>query len=107
MLLQSGADINVVDRRGATPLHRCSAIGHVAVVKHLLECGHQVAVDASDAYGNTPLHLACEEDRQEVARLLVANGYSMELQNKEEKTPLEMAKPGLARELLQVKEQYK
>ena len=50
-------------------------------------------------YGNTPLHLACEEDRQEVAKLLVANGADITLTNKEKKTPLDLASLGLAREL--------
>ena len=73
-------------------------------------------------YGNTALHYACEEERQEVARLLISHGADRELTNRcvevevevnllpscgtlvtlvprEEKTPLEMGSPGFARTL--------
>lgn len=46
-------------------------------------------------YGNTPLHLACEEDEQEIAKLLVDNGGDLEIKNKEEKTALDLCSPAL------------
>lgn len=58
--------------------------------------------DARDAFGNTALHLACEEDRQEEAKLLVANGADTSTSNKEKRTPLDLAPLGLASQLKKV-----
>ena len=40
-------------------------------------------------------HLACDEERVEAAKLLVEHGASIYIENKEEKTPLQVAKGGL------------
>lgn len=40
-------------------------------------------------------HLACDEERAEEAKLLVSHGASIYIENKEEKTPLQVAKGGL------------
>jgi 26S proteasome non-ATPase regulatory subunit 10 len=40
-------------------------------------------------------HLACDEERLEEAKLLVSKGASIYIENKEEKTPLQVAKGGL------------
>lgn len=55
MLLSSHADVNITDKRGATPLHRAASRGNTDVLKELLACGNQIVVDCKDAYGNTPL----------------------------------------------------
>ena len=44
-------------------------------------------VDGQDRYGNTALHTACEEERQEVTKLFISHGASREIQNREEKSP--------------------
>jgi 26S proteasome non-ATPase regulatory subunit 10 len=59
--------------------------------------------DQRDAYGNTPLHLACEEDRVEEAKLLTAHGADLTITNRERKTPLDLASPGLVRQLEEIK----
>jgi 26S proteasome non-ATPase regulatory subunit 10 len=41
--------------------------------------------NGQDSYGNTALHAACEEERQEVAKLLISHGASREIQNREKK----------------------
>lgn len=55
-------------------------------------------------YGNTALHLACEEDRQDIARLLVTHGAKIDEQNKERHTPLDLAQPSLVRQLKKILE---
>lgn len=102
-LLENDADVNITDIRGATPLHRAASKGNLGVVKLLLENNDKLKVNVRDVYGNTPLHLACEEDRQEEAKLLVQNGASLETKNKEEKTPLDLCTPSLARVLLRLR----
>ena len=46
--------------------------------------------------------MACEENREEEAKLLVSNGANIEIQNKEEKTPLELANYKLAKTLKEI-----
>jgi 26S proteasome non-ATPase regulatory subunit 10 len=41
-------------------------------------------------------HLACEENRIEDAKVLVHHGARLDIQNKQEKTPLELASPNTA-----------
>lgn len=49
-------------------------------------------------------HLACDEERVEAAKLLVEHGASIYIENKEEKTPLQVAKGGLANILRRIVE---
>lgn len=95
--MENGADLNIADIRGATPLHRAASKGNLSIVKLLLECGDKLKINVRDVYGNTALHLACEEDRQEIAKLLVDYGADLEIKNKEEKTPLDLCSPALAK----------
>ncbi|XP_069125470.1 26S proteasome non-ATPase regulatory subunit 10-like [Argopecten irradians] len=79
LLLGAGAQVNAVNQTG-----QCSL--HYAASKNRYEFDHF-------------RHLACEEERTEVALLLVGHGAQIELLNKEEKSPLDLAKPGLQRSL--------
>jgi ankyrin repeat protein len=55
-LIKSGADINLQDNNGCTPLHFAAQEHSVSVVKVLLEAGAKV--DLVDQYGNSPLFTA-------------------------------------------------
>jgi ankyrin repeat protein len=59
-LLSEGADVNVKDRHGGTPLHWACSYGHVQVFKELVE--HGADIEAETSNGVTPLHLACWND---------------------------------------------
>ncbi|KAL1505241.1 hypothetical protein ABEB36_004848 [Hypothenemus hampei] len=96
-LIESGANINITDKRGSTPLHRAASKGNLEIVKILLEHIDNLKINHRDIYGFSALHLACEEDRQEEAILLVKNGADLNLQNKERQTPLDMCSPKLVK----------
>ena len=66
-LLQRGADPNVKDQRGFTPLHMAVYSGSLEVVQLLLE--HGANPDAKDVGGKTPYDLAREAGRAELAQL--------------------------------------
>lgn len=103
LLVMNGANLNITDKRKATALHRAASRGDLAVVSLLIKHGgKELMINSVDAYGNTPLHLACEENNVPVAELLIENGANTEVKNKEEKTPLELARPEIRKSLNRV-----
>merc|ERR1712025_201609 len=100
LLLARGGDPLLCDVHGVSPLHRAAGPGHSDVVRMLLASNQaNRLIDLQDRFGNSALHLACEEERSEVAQLLISHGANREIKNKEEKTPLELCTPGFARSL--------
>jgi hypothetical protein len=67
LLLEYGADINVQDIDGWTPLHCASFIGLPEVVRLLLEQGADVEVKGND--GKTALQVAADRGHNEVVEL--------------------------------------
>ena len=72
VLLEHGADINVQDDDGWTPLHRASYDGALEVVRVLLEHGADVEVKGED--GMTALQEAADYGRDKVVELLREHG---------------------------------
>ncbi|MBD0391670.1 ankyrin repeat domain-containing protein [Wolbachia endosymbiont of Pentalonia nigronervosa] len=85
-LLEKGADVNVIDKYGKTPLHYARDAG---VVKALLENGADVEV--VDIFGNTPLHYAAEKGRIDVVNALLSAGAKINAINRHRRTPLHFA----------------
>ena len=63
------AELTAQDNKQATPLHLASGKGHAEVVELLLKQGADVM--ARDEKGMTPLDVAIQETREEVARRFV------------------------------------
>lgn len=70
-LTQNGANPNIGDKNGATPLQIASTLGSIEVVTALLKAGANVDV-ANDA-GETPLIAAVHKRDVPMVRLLLAN----------------------------------
>ena len=65
------------------------------IVRLLLE--HKAHVNKTNDCGETPLHLACFEENEEIARVLVAFGADPDLEDEDGNTPYEimnLANPG-------------
>jgi ankyrin repeat protein len=85
-LIGRGADPNVRDADGRTPLFSAVLGGSVGLVGLLLESGADV--NARDEAGWTALHFAAQEFEPEIARLLVARGADVNAQDDDGASPL-------------------
>ena len=77
------ADSNLVrkkDNLGNSALHYAAGFGHIDIVDILLEAGESANV--RDTNGNTPLTLACSNDRQAVMNKLLQAGANIKALNR-------------------------
>ncbi|MCT2557407.1 ankyrin repeat domain-containing protein [Tsuneonella sp. YG55] len=71
-LLERGANPNIADRSGVTPLALAASLGFVEGVDRLLKAGARI--DVSNAAGETPLISAVHRRDFAIVRLLLKNG---------------------------------
>lgn len=92
-LLQGGANPDIPDKLGQTPLTK--AVDYYfhfeskSMVNSLLANGANP--NKPGKLGNTPLHLALQQDRQEIVDILLANGAHTNIPNASGKTALDIA----------------
>jgi len=105
LLLELGANANVVNRAGVTPLLAAAGVGTntagaapgteaelIEAIKVTLEHGNDI--NAVDANGNTAMHGAALKEAPSVVKFLSENGAKVEVwnaQNKDGWTPLLIA----------------
>ncbi|HML19622.1 MAG TPA: ankyrin repeat domain-containing protein [Candidatus Dependentiae bacterium] len=70
LLINHGANKDIRDRSGATPLHVAARYGKIASVNILIEAG---ALITRDVYGCTPLHYAAQNGRKVIVRILASH----------------------------------
>jgi len=70
VLITYGAEVNVTDERGWTPLHFAAMHGRVENAKILINNGAQVS--PKDRLGKTPLHWAASREKKEMVAYLRA-----------------------------------
>jgi len=87
--LATGADVNVKDKRGFTPLHWASISGHKEAVELLINNGANV--NAIKGGGGTPLSYAASWGHEEIVELLIANGADVNVKDAFSETPLDVA----------------
>jgi ankyrin repeat protein len=75
-LISAGADVNVSDSSGATPLIYTAQTGQVDVVKLLIAA--KANLNASDVEGYTALLIAIRNNHREAAKLLVQGGAHLD-----------------------------
>lgn len=85
ILLRLGANPNICDNYGNTPLHLISL--YVSEISNLL-IKKGAYVDYQNNNGNTPLHRALESSNINLIRLLLSNGARLNIKNNEGITPL-------------------
>jgi tetratricopeptide (TPR) repeat protein/ankyrin repeat protein len=89
-LLAAGADKDVGDHQGATPLAFAARRGHAACALALLEAGADA--NAGDVAGRTPLHWACAADGScELVAALLRGDADANARDRGGQTPLHWA----------------
>ena len=97
-LAEAGANLNLQDQRGVTPLMKATYRGCASVVVELIRAGADVSVVSSHewlsvAAGSTALHFAAETNSIECGVLLVEAGAEMRTKNKKSKSLLGVESP--------------
>jgi ankyrin repeat protein len=86
LLLEAGADPNVVDKQGETALMSASRVGSVDAVKTLVD--HGAKIETRDpAFQQTALMIAVRENHPAVVTLLVERGAQVNVQTRTGDTP--------------------
>ena len=88
-LLAKGANVNVRDENGYTPLHEAARAGLTDMARLLIAKGARVRDDGPG--GLTPLHLAAEHGFTDTVRLLLENGADVNVKAPDGRTPLYVA----------------
>ncbi|WP_250294742.1 ankyrin repeat domain-containing protein [Wolbachia endosymbiont of Oedothorax gibbosus] len=89
-LIAGGANVNIADEYGYTPLHVAVMHGHIDVVNILM--ASKANVDAMDkTYKYTPLYWAARNGYIEIVKVLIAGKASVNTANKYGYTPLHEA----------------
>ena len=92
LLLKAGANPNLVNEDGDTPLHvavGCGVQCPAQAVKLLLAAGADV--NAKGAGGRTPLHVAASSDHTEAVVALLEGGADLHARDNQDSTPLHLA----------------
>jgi len=88
-LIAGGADLDLADKYGNTPLIIACHEGHTDVVKALIAGGADL--DLAKNPEITPLQYACKNGHTDVVKALIAGGADLDLADKYGNTPLLMA----------------
>jgi ankyrin repeat protein len=93
VLLRQGAQADIKDCGGMTPLMEAIYRGHLGVVKmlvqHMGERGQ--GLEERDYQGRTALYCAAEEGHEEMVTVLLGQGARVDIKDSEEVTPLMVA----------------
>jgi ankyrin repeat protein len=89
LLISSGINVNQSDREGHSPLTLAVSKGDREVTRILLNSG--VNVDHQTNEGNSALHYAVSNNRPELIYLLLLRRPDLNLRNKNDQTPMDIA----------------
>lgn len=85
-LLDRGANVNVIDYKGKTPLHRACQAGFLKITKLLLD--NKAGIEIADDKGWTPLFDAAYHGRTETIALMLKHKANLHHTNKQNETVL-------------------
>ena len=97
--------VDLKDKDARTPLHEAAQAGHAKVVQFLVTEARARLHDQTIT-GDTPMHLACANDRVEVVKFLLGSKARLDIRNLEGLTPLDCAQVSNSAALLICLEQW-
>ncbi|PIK39708.1 putative ankyrin-3 [Apostichopus japonicus] len=77
-LISEGAQVNVLDNLGRSPLHWAVIQGHTSTAETLLCYNVDEVIDLDDRFQHRPIHYAIRTCRSDVAQLLVNNNCKLD-----------------------------
>jgi ankyrin repeat protein len=89
VLLEHGANINIIEPKGPKSLHSASR-SHCDVVEFLLQHGANVDIEEAETCW-TPLHFAAQNGELEICRRLLKHGADIDKTDEDQETPLHVA----------------
>lgn len=89
LLLGNGANINLCDKDGTSPLYVACQEGHDSTVQLLLSKGADI--NLCDEDGSSPLSIACHEGFISTVQLLLSKGADINLCDNDKASPLLLA----------------
>lgn len=100
LLIQKGAQVNVSENGGNTPLHWVAFAGRLSCCKLLVS--HQAVIDARSNFGWTPLYQSVARNHLNVATFLIAHGADIDASARDGVTPLHKAATTGSLELIEL-----
>ncbi len=91
-LISAGADVNIKDPSGKTPLEYAEAGGNVEIVQALILAGADIP--SKDGFAQTPIHWAIGRGYNDLAKSLIDNGADIHALDGDRNTPLHIAVRG-------------
>jgi hypothetical protein len=98
-LIEKGADVNLPESHGFTPLHLACYVGNIQVANLLLAGGANV--NQTNHSKSTALHLAAKNNHYEVVKILLNNGANIRARDDSFKLPLAYSNDDRITRLLQ------
>ncbi|MGE5293929.1 MAG: ankyrin repeat domain-containing protein, partial [Solirubrobacterales bacterium] len=100
--INRGADVNVRDRDGQSPVHEAAWADDGAMAELLLD--HGAKINVKDRNGDTPAHVAAVNGYADLLDLLMSRGANAEAKNDQGLTPLDIARSGASLEMIVLSE---
>ena len=97
-ILNLGADPNIQNRNGYTPIARASRNGDKELVQLLIQKGADVNIKTNSS--STPLHHASFGNHIEIVQLLLQNGAKVNIKNQDAQTPLYQASLNVTKDVI-------
>ena len=89
LLINSNAEVNMIDSKGRTPLHLATEKSHLEIISMLVLYGADT--DIADNKGVTPLYMAVQQNNSEIVSALIDANAEIDKSNNQGLSPLFVA----------------